>query len=230
MNPNPCHLLMIGVAMTLAACEGLTPRLGSADKAKGITAPKPTATAQTVAMAMAGGGFRDIGYWKAAEPSQAAKGAGTWWRVFGQSDLNAMMEAAQTGNPSLQAVAARLDQAKQIAAQAKAARWPSFTGSGSVIRNKPASLRSDGGGFGGGAVITTIKSLSGAANWELDLWGRLRHTAAAAAADADAAQADLHGAELSLQAEVASAYFAWQSRVAEQKLLLEAMQSFQQSL
>ncbi|MEM8771425.1 MAG: TolC family protein [Pseudomonadota bacterium] len=51
-------------------------------------------------------------------------------------------------------------------------------------------------------------SLGARISWEIDLWGRLRDESRAAYEDAKAAYADLAGAELSIAARVAQAWFA----------------------
>jgi NodT family efflux transporter outer membrane factor (OMF) lipoprotein len=51
-------------------------------------------------------------------------------------------------------------------------------------------------------------SLGARLNWEIDLWGRLRDETKAAYRDAAAAYADLAGAELSIAARTAQAWFA----------------------
>jgi NodT family efflux transporter outer membrane factor (OMF) lipoprotein len=63
---------------------------------------------------------------------------------------------------------------------------------------------------GGGKLSGDQSGLQGAlltANWEIDLWGRVRYGRAAAAADAASTAADYEYARQSLAAQVAKAYF-----------------------
>src|SRR5205807_1223525 len=65
------------------------------------------------------------------------------------------------------------------------------------------------------------------AQWEIDLWGRVRRTIEAARATEEASAADVENARLSLQAELATAYF--QLRVADtgNDLLVDTVKAFQ---
>jgi len=58
-----------------------------------------------------------------------------------------------------------------------------------------------------GGVIFENYELSLNLSWELDLWGRLRDRTSAALAEVELGQAELHGARLSLAAQVAKSWF-----------------------
>ena len=58
-----------------------------------------------------------------------------------------------------------------------------------------------------GSGVKKIQSISGQASWEIDIWGRLRHTAKATKADSEAAKADVETMRLTLQAQAAQSYF-----------------------
>src|SRR6185436_4657526 len=88
----------------------------------------------------------------------------------------------------------RVEQAQLHAKLAGAKLWPSVD----LLARGGGKLSGDGSGLQGG-VLT--------ANWEIDLWGRVRYGRAAAAADAASTEADYEFARQSLAAQVARAYF-----------------------
>jgi NodT family efflux transporter outer membrane factor (OMF) lipoprotein len=67
------------------------------------------------------------------------------------------------------------------------------------------------------------------ASWEIDLWGRLRRGLENAHALADASAADLAGARLSIQGQLATAYLQLREADAEQRLLTDTVSGFTRS-
>jgi NodT family efflux transporter outer membrane factor (OMF) lipoprotein len=133
-------------------------------------------------------------------PQWTAAGAGTgavsanWLAGFKDEQLTALVVEAIAHNPNLQIGAARMEQAQLYAKLAGARLYPSVD----LLARGGGKLSGDGSGLQGG-VLT--------ANWEVDLWGRVRYGRAAAAADAASAEADFEFARQSLAAQVARAYF-----------------------
>ena len=133
-------------------------------------------------------------------PQWTAAGAGTgavssnWLAGFKDEQLTALVVEAIAHNPNLQIGAARMEQAQLYAKLAGAKLYPSVD----LLAKGGGKLSGDGSGLQG-AVLT--------ANWEIDLWGRVRYGRAAAAADAASVAADYEYARQSLAAQVAKAYF-----------------------
>ena len=133
-------------------------------------------------------------------PQWTAAGAGTgavtsnWLTEFRDEQLTALVVEAVAHNPNLQIGAARMEQAQLYAKLAGAKLYPSVD----LLARGGGKLSGDGSGLQGG-VLT--------ANWEIDLWGRVRYGRAAAAADAASVAADYEYARQSLAAQVAKAYF-----------------------
>jgi len=67
-------------------------------------------------------------------------------------------------------------------------------------------------------------------SYEVDLWGRVRRTVAAARHEAQATAADLETARLSLQAELAMDYFELRAADAQKQLLDETVKAFEAAL
>src|SRR5690606_33511540 len=68
------------------------------------------------------------------------------------------------------------------------------------------------------------------ATWELDLWGRVRRGVEASGAEAQATAADLAALRLSLQAELATSYFALRTLDVQKQLLDATVEAYRRSL
>ena len=137
--------------------------------------------------------------------SNAAWPADTWWTAYGDTQLNALVDEALNGSPTLAQAQARLRRAQALASQAKAAQLPSVSATGGVERAKqsynngiPADFVPQG--------YNDYGRLSLNFDWELDFWGKNRAAVAAATSEAKAAQADAAQARLMLATSVAASY------------------------
>jgi len=171
-------------ALLTSACATLP----AATPARIARAPDAYATAQTL---------------PASET--AAWPADTWWKAYGDAQLDGLIDEALAGNPTLAQAEARLRRAQALANQAKAAELPSASANGSAERAKqsynngiPADFVPQG--------YNNYGRLSLDFAWELDFWGKNRAAVAAATSEARAAQADAAQARLMLSTSVASAY------------------------
>lgn len=124
--------------------------------------------------------------------------AQTWWRDFGDPQLNALVERALQANPSLQQTGASLRRARALVSVQAAGLVPQVNGDVSAQRSKS-----------GDAPARNTYGVGVDASWEADLFGAQRSGVSAAQADAQAAAADLGDARISLAAEVALAYQQW---------------------
>ncbi|MGA1606286.1 MAG: efflux transporter outer membrane subunit [Planctomycetota bacterium] len=145
-------------------------------------------------------------------PSQLGTGTGPgalWWRDFGSEALDAVVEAALTHNRDLDAAIARLDAAAARAGIVGSELWPRLEAGPDLRRQR---LNFIGLPIPGSSGVTSVTTSQFAASlnlsWEVDLWGRVRAASAAAEADLAAATEDLRGAQLSLAARTARAWFA----------------------
>jgi NodT family efflux transporter outer membrane factor (OMF) lipoprotein len=148
--------------------------------------------------------------WQIAEPADHLP-RGKWWDVFHDRELDALLREVSSSNQSLQAAIARAGQTEAVLGAAKMAFLPTASATGTLTRNQAGTL---GGAGNANALnarnpgINNIQSLVITTNWEMDLWGRLRHGAKGAKAGAEAARADVESARLSLTARAARTYFA----------------------
>jgi NodT family efflux transporter outer membrane factor (OMF) lipoprotein len=170
--------------------------------------------------------FKESKGWKSAEPKDQLP-RGKWWEVYGDKDLDALMEQVNVSNQNIKQAEAQYRAARALVQAARAAYFPTVGASASVTRAPGRSGVVTGGGTssstlqGTGGKVTNTYTASLDASWEIDIWGKLRRAAENAAANMNASAADLDAARLSAQAELALDYF--QLRVTdEEKRLFDA--------
>lgn len=126
-----------------------------------------------------------------------------WWTALGDAQLDALIDEALQGNPSLDAADARLRKAQAQAGLADATRKPTVTASGQYSGVQlPETLLPppEGGSYLG----TTVLMLN--FKYDLDLWGGKRAQWEAAVGQAKAAEVDAQAARLTLSSNIARAY------------------------
>ncbi len=133
-----------------------------------------------------------------------------WWTTLDDPLLNSLMERAVHGSLTLKEARARVREARARRGVSQAGFFPTLNASGSITRKK--SSQESGSGF-----ITDLYSTGFDASWELDVFGRVRHSVEAAEADLQAGEESLRDVWVSLLAEVASGYIqvrTYQERLA----------------
>ena len=118
-----------------------------------------------------------------------------WWTAFDDDSLNTLVDQALGANLDLRVAYERLRQARAVRDRQEAGLFPS------VEANAGARRRDDGD------TETDLFSAGLAAEYELDLWGRVGSRADAEALRARAGLADYRAAALSLAAEVSNTWF-----------------------
>jgi multidrug efflux system outer membrane protein len=160
--------------------------------------------------------------WKPAQPAEQQE-RGQWWRVFGDPALDQLVEEAAHNNPSLAGALARVKQARALAGVAEADRVPQVSAQAGVQRARSAPLEL-GLPAGSPSAPQTLYTPRLSASYEVDLFGRVSASVAAARADADGAQASYRSVLLALQADVAQTYFRLRALDAEQDTLARTVQ------
>ncbi|MBC2666085.1 efflux transporter outer membrane subunit [Novosphingobium flavum] len=202
LRPAVAPLVAAMTSLALAACSS----------APAYNPPKIAAPAR----------FKEVAGWTEAAPHDDAP-RGDWWSVYQDPALDALEQQALTASPTLAAALARYDQARAAARESEAALYPTVGIEGAaararVSRNRPLT--------NGSAVTYDNYVGGGGVDYEIDLWGRVRASVAAGKADAQASQADLASARLSLQAAVADAYFRLRGLDAQASLLASSVDAF----
>ncbi|HKR89358.1 MAG TPA: TolC family protein [Phenylobacterium sp.] len=126
-----------------------------------------------------------------------------WWRLYHDPTLDALEQQALAANTDLRVAAANLARAQAVVGEARAAGEPTVNVSGSVER-----ARESGESFLLFEPIPpeNLADVGLKVSYTIDLVGRLRRVAEAAQADAEASQAGLDLARVSVAGEVAAAY------------------------
>jgi NodT family efflux transporter outer membrane factor (OMF) lipoprotein len=146
--------------------------------------------------------------WLDAEGMQQLDDGGTllqaWWDQFGDADLSLLIERALSDSLILQTAALRIEEAMALRGVAAGDRVPSVDGSGAM---QTARLSDAEGGTLRDSRSVDIYRVGLDASWELDLWGRIRHSVRVADAAVGAAMEDYRDALVILAGEVARQYF-----------------------
>lgn len=173
--------------------------------------------------------FKQAEGWTQANPGDAmARGA--WWEVYGDTQLNALVEKLNTSNQTVAQNEAQYRQALALVRSARGSFFPTLDLSTSKNRSSqgPGSSSSSLSSSSSGIRDTYNAQLG--VSWEADIWGKLRRGLEADQASAQASFADLASMRLSQQSQLVQNYL--QLRVIdEQKRLLEStVQTYQRSL
>ncbi len=172
---------------------------------------------------------------RGGDSANAAAPINQWWQGLGDSELDSLIARALQANPNLGVARARLQQSRAGLALEQANAAPSVGASALAghARLPPANLGALTGGSSSGNGSPTSANLYSVgfdASWEIDLFGARRRAVEAASATADAAQASLADVQVSLAAEVASAYISLRERQLRLSLGQEAVQAQEQML
>lgn len=126
-----------------------------------------------------------------------------WWRTFGDPELDRLITSALAANLDAKLAVARLAEARALAGAARAERLPGGGADASYQRRRLADLERFGTAPRGGDVLR----LGTAADWEIDLFGRVGRSIEAAEAEVGGAAAVLRAARVAVAADVANRYF-----------------------
>ncbi len=174
-------------------------------------------------------------HFKNASEARPGNGSlpGPWWNLFHDTTLDGLERAAAGANQDLRQAVARIDEARQQTGRAVAGYYPTVEANLSAERIRTTNSNPIGhsqlvgnagafgallGGTGGNGTIPSFaaRGLTATYNdfkapltisYELDVFGRIRHSVASARDLGQAAEADRRAVELGLSAEVATGYF-----------------------
>jgi NodT family efflux transporter outer membrane factor (OMF) lipoprotein len=166
--------------------------------------------------------------WQVAHPADAAS-RGEWWKVFGDDELNTLEPQVAANNQNLKVADARFREARSLIRFTHSSLYPTisttpFAGGVRDSSNRPYFNASNAQGKGVGDIQLPVDM-----NYEIDVWGRIRRTVSAAREEAQASAGDRQTVMLSLQAELAVDYFEARSADAQQKLLNDTVQYYEEA-
>jgi outer membrane protein, multidrug efflux system len=219
------RLFLASTALMLTACD-LAPEYSLP------TISMPSVFKEDTAEAVADVAPATDGKWKRFDETAKIEEF-AWWRMFNDEKLDALMEQAMKDNPSLTVAIERVNAARAVADTAFAPLLPSvevgfgperqLQSAASINANLPPNAQ----------AITkpyTLYTARGTISYDLDLFGQNRGRARAATNDADAEQNNYLAARLSLQAEVAQAYYRLAALRAEDAIVKQTIATRQQNV
>lgn len=177
-------LLPAILAMLLGGCAG-----GGAFQPAPQLAPQALSASRTLA---------------AAKIDAAAWPADSWWRSYGDAQLDAMVDEALAGSPTLTSAQARLRAAQAQFIASGAARLPQTALDAEANRQRYPEHGLYPPPFAGSYYTDGRVALD--FSYDLDFWGRNRALQAAARAGEQAAEADRAAARLAIAVAVVRAY------------------------
>ena len=145
--------------------------------------------------------------WQAANPLDSLP-KNTWWKLFGDTELDGYEERAQANNQTLNAATARLAQARAFARVTASGLYPELDAGVSAQRQRLSANRpTNGASIVPAAVTQNTFSIPFTISYEVDLFGRVRRSVEAANASLQASAADLENIRLLVSSELAADYF-----------------------
>jgi NodT family efflux transporter outer membrane factor (OMF) lipoprotein len=189
---------------------------------------KPTAPATPTYKEEPPASFKEADQWQPANPNDQVN-RGKWWEIFSDPELNNLEEQIASSNQTLRVAEARFREARAAIRFQRASQFPTISTSPSASYVKTSDFSPN--------FPSKIQEASTGdfvlpfdLSYELDLWGRVRRSVAAAREEAQATAADYATAKLSLEAELALDYFELRSADAQEQLLDDTVKAYTDNL
>ena len=214
----PARLFLAGCAIALAGCD-----LAPAYTPPAVTVPN----AFKEEVAAKPGRQPKTGPWQPAQPLDASP-RGPWWEAYRDPELDRLEAQVDVANQTLAATVAVYDQARAFAQEAEAGLYPTVGVGETITTNKQSTrrpLRSANQPNYYGA-----NTIAAQANYEVDVWGRVRDFVAAGKASAQASAADMELLRLSLHAELANDYVTLRGLDEQIRLLNDTVSAYRRAL
>ncbi|MGZ9739014.1 efflux transporter outer membrane subunit [Pseudomonas sp. GNP012] len=167
--------------------------------------------------------------WRQANPSDAlARGA--WWELYGDQQLNGLIEKLNSANQTVAQSEAQYRQAQALVRSARGAFFPTVDLNVSKNRSSQGTGSSSSSLSSSSSGIRDTYSAQAGVSWEADVWGKLRRGLEADTANAQASFADLAAMRLSQQSELVQNYLQLRVIDGQKRLLQDTVEAYQRSL
>ncbi|WP_223461061.1 efflux transporter outer membrane subunit [Pseudomonas sp. GL-RE-19] len=167
--------------------------------------------------------------WRQANPSDAlARGA--WWELYGDRQLNDLIEKLNNANQTVAQSEAQYRQAQALVRSARGAFFPTVDLNVSKNRSSQGTGSSNSSLSSSSSGIRDTYSAQAGVSWEADVWGKLRRGLEADTANAQASFADLAAMRLSQQSELVQNYLQLRVIDGQKRLLQDTVEAYQRSL
>ncbi|MEI7678148.1 MAG: efflux transporter outer membrane subunit [Betaproteobacteria bacterium] len=170
--------------------------------------------------------YKESSEWKIAQPRDAIN-RGPWWEVFGDQQLNALVQQVEVSNQTVRVAEARLRQAEALVEQTRAGFLPTVTGSTGATRSRTPNVS---GASAASSAPANVYNLALSASWAPDLWGSVRSAVDVNLANAQTSAANLGGVRLLAQAQLAINFFQLRALDSQRQLLENTVAAYQKSL
>ncbi|HSD42729.1 MAG TPA: efflux transporter outer membrane subunit [Burkholderiales bacterium] len=149
--------------------------------------------------------FEVPAHWRIDFPKAADVANTRWWEQFGDPALNQLIEEALRENRNVRAAAARVDQFIGALATTRSQFYPQIGYSLDVSRNRSSRVGQPPLASGADPYYTLYQGAL-SAQWQLDLFGRIRRQSEAVQAQVYASEQGRRGVILTLVTSVAASY------------------------
>ncbi|PBJ21196.1 Cation efflux system protein CusC precursor [Pseudomonas sp. ACN8] len=167
--------------------------------------------------------------WRQANPSDAlARGA--WWELYGDRQLNDLIEKLNSANQTVAQSEAQYRQAQALVRSARGAFFPTVDLNVSKNRSSQGTGSSNSSLSSSSSGIRDTYSAQAGVSWEADVWGKLRRGLEADTANAQASFADLAAMRLSQQSELVQNYLQLRVIDGQKRLLQDTVEAYRRSL
>lgn len=176
--------------------------------------------------------YQDQGPWQQAQPADQLP-RDQWWQLYHDSQLDQLQQKLLANNADLAAAFAHYRQAQAIEMQSRSALFPTIGAQANGQRDRQSDTKPLRGPLTGPSASPAnydSYTVGVEADYELDLWGRVRNTVEAGKDEALAAAADLASAQLSLQAQLADNYIVLRGTDQQLQLLQQSIDAYQKAL
>lgn len=156
---------------------------------------------------------------------------GAWWTLFADAELNQYEQRAMANNQTLKVAIARLDEARATARVTASGLYPELDAGARATRARLSGNRPVSGSLIRQSPITQNEfTIPFTLNYEVDLFGRVRHSVEATNATLQASAADLENVRLLISSELAADYFQVRELDAEIAVVQKAIEYQQRGL
>lgn len=154
---------------------------------------------------------------------------GRWWELFGDRELNALVEAALANNQDVAASLAAYEQARGLVRETRANLFPTFGANATYTRSGVGAQSNRAGGVALGGSGDAFR-LNAQASWAIDLFGGVRRGIESSRASQGAAASDLADLRLLIVGDLVQNYLQLRSQDADARLLRATVDAFARDL
>jgi NodT family efflux transporter outer membrane factor (OMF) lipoprotein len=171
--------------------------------------------------------FKETGPWTQASPADAAP-RGDWWTMFGDPTLDALEAKLDQANPTLAQAVAVYDEASAYTAEAQALEVPWLGTADALTTNRQSDNRPLRGAHQ--PDYYAANTIGAQIGYEFDFWGRIRNLVGERKDLAQASAADVAFIRLSLEAQLADDYLRLRELDAQSALLDSTVKAYAKAL